>query len=470
MQNSPYIFNPEIMRAYDIRGKYSVNLNPKDAYFLGRSIASLISQESLPMTVCIGRDGRLSSPDLHAALTEGLLLSGMTIIDIGLIATPTLYYAAITKDTTAGVMITGSHNPADQNGFKIIYQGKSFYGERIQRLSKIAADAQFVDGNGAIEFIDIRPEYIQSLKQNAAKKVGKKLKIAWDPGNGATGELVEMLTKVIDAEHFLTNTYIDGTFPNHHPDPTIPENMEELINLVLNNNCDIGFAFDGDGDRLGVIDNKGRIIFGDQTLLILAQDLLQRKPGAKIIADVKTSDLILSKIAELGGTPIIWKTGHSLIKAKMREEAALLAGEMSGHLFFGEDYYGFDDALFGACKLINILSNTDATIAETIDQLPKTHTTPELRIEVDDSIKFAIIDDLKSILHKQQLAFNDLDGIRVQEKDGWWLIRASNTQNSLVVRVEGNSSEDLIALCNKVTSLFNTLGIDASEIRRSING
>jgi phosphomannomutase len=464
-----YNFNPEIMRAYDIRGKYAENLSSQDAYFLGRSIASLISQENLPMTICIGRDGRISSPDLHASLTEGLLHSGAMIIDIGLVATPTLYYSSIIKNTTAGIMITGSHNPGDQNGFKIMYRGASFYGERIQRLSNIAATAQFIDGNGAIEFIDIRHEYVQNLKQNAVKKVGRKLRLAWDSGNGATGELVEMLTQVIDAEHFLTNTKIDGTFPNHHPDPTIPANMKELKNLVLDKHCDMGFAFDGDGDRLGVIDSKGRMVFGDQILLMLAQDLLKRKPGAKVIADVKTSDLILSMVESLGGKPILWKTGHSLIKAKMKEEKALLAGEMSGHLFFGEDYYGFDDALFGACKLINIFSNSDTTIAEAIDNLPKTHSTPELRIEVDESIKFSIIDDLKTILQKQHSVFNDLDGVRVQEDDGWWLARASNTQNSLVIRVEGNSFNSLCALCDKVIGLFNNLGIDATAIKGSIN-
>ncbi len=469
MRKNPHIFNPEIMRSYDIRGKYEQNLFVQDSYYLGRAMASLIRQEKLPPTVCIGRDGRLSSPDLHSALVEGLLDSGIAITDIGIVATPTLYYVTITQGTTAGIMITGSHNPGDQNGFKLVYQGASFYGERIQLLSKIAVDGNFVDGNGSIEFIDVFQEYITSLKQNAAKKLGRKLKIAWDPGNGATGELVESLSKVIDSEHFLINTKVDGRFPNHHPDPTIPENMDELIELVKSNKCDIGFAFDGDGDRLGIIDNKGRMIFGDKILLILSQDLLERKPGAKIIADVKTSDLIFSRIGELGGTPIMWKTGHSLIKAKMKEESALLAGEMSGHLFFGEDYYGFDDALFAACKMINILSNSDKQLSEMVDAIADSYSTPELRIDVDEAIKFKLIDNLKSQLDSQNLKFNDLDGVRVQESNGWWLVRASNTQNALIARVEGNTKEDLHHLCNKVINLFNILGIDSKEVKSSIN-
>lgn len=469
MTNSSYNFNPEIMRAYDIRGKYGKNLTPQDSYHLGKAMASLIKQEKLPPTVCIGRDGRMSSPELHTGLVEGLLQSGIAITDIDLVATPTLYYATITRGTTAGIMITGSHNPADQNGFKLVYQGASFFGDRIQQLVRIAAAADFVEGNGSIEFIDISQEYISSLKQNAAKKIGRRLKVAWDPGNGATGNLVEKLASVIDCEHFLINTKVDGTFPNHHPDPTIPENMAQLIDLVRKNECDIGFAFDGDGDRLGVVDNKGRMIFGDKILLILAQDLLERKPGAKVIADVKTSDLIFSKISELGGTPIVWKTGHSLIKAKMKEEAALLAGEMSGHLFFGEDYYGFDDALFAACKMINILSNSDMLLSEMVDKIPESHSTPELRIDVDETIKFKLIDDLKLHLTNQNLKFNDLDGVRVKESNGWWLVRASNTQNALIVRVEGNTGKDLHLLCNKVISLFDILGIDSTEVKKSVN-
>lgn len=468
MTQAPHNFDPEIMRAYDIRGKYNINLSDTDSYYLGLAMGTLINQEGLDQTVCVGRDGRLSSPALYEALCKGLTETGMKITDIGVVATPTLYYATMTKKTTAGIMITGSHNPGDQNGYKLVYQGLSFYGDRIQLLSQIAKKGQFSQGAGSITTIDIKDEYVRYLSQHAAKTLGRKLKVAWDPGNGATGELVEMLCKLIDADHVLINTTIDGTFPNHHPDPTLPENMAELIALVKKHGCDFGLAFDGDGDRLGAVDENGRMVFGDQLLLILAKDLLSRKPGAKVIADVKTSDLILEKIREFGGEPIVWKTGHSLIKAKMKQEGAMLAGEMSGHLFFGEEYFGFDDALFAACKIINIMSNADASMGEMIDSLPVMYSTPELRVEVQEEIKFKIVDDLKSRLISAGAPFNDLDGVRVKADNGWWLVRASNTQNSLIVRVEGHSKQDLQSLGRTVIAHFESLGVDSSEIAKCI--
>lgn len=466
MTQAPHRFDPEIMRAYDIRGTYNKNMGDKDSYYLGLSMGTLIKREGLENTVCVGRDGRLSSPALHEALCRGLTEAGMNIIDIGVVATPTLYYSTITRKTTAGIMITGSHNPGDQNGYKLVYQGLSFFGDRIQLLSKIASEGKFASGTGSIKEIEIKDEYTNYLAQHASKKLGRKLKIAWDPGNGATGELVEMLCKLIDADHILINTQIDGTFPHHHPDPTLPENMEELISLVKKHGCDFGLAFDGDGDRLGAVDENGRMIFGDQLLLILAKDLLSRKPGAKVIADVKTSDVILDTIKELGGQPIIWKTGHSLIKAKMKAEGAMLAGEMSGHLFFGEEYYGFDDALFAACKIINIMSNAKESIGQMVDALPVMYSTPELRVEVNEEIKFKIVDDLKSRLIKDGSPFNDLDGVRVKAEKGWWLVRASNTQNALIVRVEGQSQNDLRSLGQTVISHFDNLGVDSSEIKK----
>ncbi|MDF3047795.1 MAG: phosphomannomutase [Candidatus Midichloriaceae bacterium] len=463
-----HIINPEIIRAYDIRGKYNITLFKEDGYYLGRSLATLIKKHGLPQTVCVGRDGRLSSPDLHEALIQGLVESGMQITDVGIVATPTLYYATVTQKTTAGIIITGSHNPGDQNGFKIVYQNGPFFGEDLQGLARISASGDFVVGNGIVNHIDIRDEYISALMQRAIGSLGRKLRIAWDPGNGATGELVEKFAKSIDAEHFIINSKIDGTFPNHHPDPTVAENMAQLCDLVLKNNCDIGLAFDGDGDRLGVVDNKGRIIFGDQILFMLAEDMLTRIPGAKVVADIKTSNFVFSKVAELGGKPIIWKTGHSFIKIKMKEEGALLGGEMSGHLFFGENYYGFDDALFGACKMINIVSNQNYALSDKIDTLPQIYATPELRINVDETIKFEVIEWIKDHMRAQGIKFTDLDGIRISNNNGWWLVRASNTQNVLVVRVEGNTEENLHYLCEEVIKVFSIFNINSESIRSFI--
>jgi len=425
MTQLTHIINPEIIRAYDIRGKYGVTLLKEDGYYLGRSIATFIKNHKLPETVCVGRDGRLSSPDLHSTLIQGLVESGMKVTDIGIVATPTLYYTAVTQKITAGIMITGSHNPGDQNGFKIIYQGRSFFGGDLEMLAKISAHGNFAMGNGSVEQIDIRDEYIDALNKRAVGTLGKKMRIAWDPGNGATGELVEKLVKVIDAEHFVINSKIDGNFPNHHPDPTVAKNMEQLCDLVLKNNCDIGFAFDGDGDRLGVVDNKGRIVFGDQTLFILAEDMLTRIPGA-------------------------------------------LGGEMSGHLFFGENYYGFDDALFGACKMINILSNKSYVLADKIDDLPKIYATPELRIDIDETIKFEVIELIKGYMMARNIKFSDLDGVRVSKDNGWWLVRASNTQSSLVARVEGNTEKDLQLLCEEAIKIFSIFNINSETIRSFI--
>ena len=461
-------FSAEILRAYDIRGKYEINLNAIDGYFLGRSIAKLMADENLDRTICIGRDARLSSPALHAELIEGLIESGCKIIDIGVVATPTLYYSTVVHGTTAGIMITGSHNPGDQNGFKIMYGGRSFYGDRIQRLGQIAADGKFVNGSGEHIIQDIRPEYVSELMKRATKECPKNIKIAWDSGNGATGELVEMLAKHIPGEHVLLHTKLDGNFPNHHPDPTIPENMQDLIKAVKENGCDVGFAFDGDGDRLGAVDSNGRMIAGDQLLLILAKDLLQRQKGFNVVADVKTSDSILNIIDDLGAKSVMWKTGHSLIKEKMIEVQSPLAGEMSGHLFFGEDYFGFDDALFGACKMVNILSNSNSTIAEMVDGMPQLFSTPELRVEVDEEKKFTIVDDIKKELNSNNVDVDTLDGIRVKQENGWYLVRASNTQNSLVVRVEGNTVSDLKSLCDVVIDLFSKVGINGDVITDSI--
>ena len=453
-----HIFNSTIMRAYDIRGTVNKNLNTTDAYHLGRSFATYMHQNNIKGNLVLGRDGRISSPELYEALVKGLIESGINVIYIGIVPTPALYYAHFTQDSAAAIMITGSHNPGDQNGFKMVMQRASFFGDNIQDLAKIAAKGDYINGEGSVKEVDIKDEYIGTLINRTIKPNGKKLKIAWDSGNGSTGEIVELLTKKLRGEHILLNTKIDGTFPAHHPDPTVPENLEQIMEVVIREKCDFGIAFDGDGDRIGTVDNKGRMVFGDQQLLIYAKDLLSRIPNSKIIGDVKTSNMVFDKIREHGGQPIIWKTGHSHIKAKMKKEGAILAGEMSGHTFFGEDYFGFDDALFGACKIINILSHSKETLGNMIDAMPVLFSTPELRIDIEEEIKFKVVDDLKKLIVAKNLEFNDLDGIRVTKPNGWWLLRASNTQSCLVMRVEGNTMHDMESILTEVKSYFAEIG------------
>lgn len=473
MPLAAHTFSPEILRAYDIRGTYLKNLGEQDAYILGRCLAVIVKRDGASNKFCIGMDGRLSSPHLHYGLLGGLLDSGCEIIDIDVVATPALYFAAVTeKDISFGIMITGSHNPPGDNGFKIIYQQQPFYGDQIQNLAQIAAQGNFVDGyRSQVGLRNIKTQYIESLSKNAlSSKYSGNLKIAWDSGNGATGRLVEMLVEVIPAQQHITlYTEIDGTFPNHHPDPTIAKNVEELSAAVLSNNCDIGFAFDGDGDRIGVIDDKGRLISGDKIMLILAEDLLTRHPGATIVADVKTSDTIFSRIAELGGRAVMSKTGHSYVKVAMKQEGAMLGGEVSGHLFFAEDYYGFDDALFAACKIINIISNSLVPLSQMVDNLPSIYSTNEIRLEIDEDKKFGFIDQLTRYLDTANISYNGLDGVRVQDKKlGWWLVRASNTQNALIVKIEGNNLENLKILCKNVLNIFDDLGFNTTTIREII--
>ena len=463
IRNSTHSFHPSILRAYDIRGIVNKTLDNDDAYFLGRSFASLLHKSNIQGKVAVGYDGRLTSPVYESLLVRGLTDSGIDVVRIGLVPTPLLYFAPFDLDNTVGgIMITGSHNPANYNGFKMVMDGHSVYGKDILELADIARGGDFIEGQGSFSHIDLSDKYIDKLISSAfgdGKKAKKKLKIAWDCGNGATGEIVQKLADVLPGEHVLLNEKIDGTFPAHHPDPTVIENLTQLIDVVKQKGCDLGIAFDGDGDRIGAIDNTGRVIFGDQLLLTYSRDLLSRRSGAKIIADVKTSQMILERIKEWGGKPIMWKTGHSLIKAKMKEESALLAGEMSGHVFFAEDYYGYDDALLGACKLISILQSEQGSFSDVIDTYPQIISTPEIRIDVSEEKKFSIIEDAKTHLNNASIHYSDIDGIRVSRADGWWLLRASNTQNCIVARVEGQTHETLEQFANEMIEVLKTAGV-----------
>jgi len=458
-----YDFDPTILRAYDIRGIIGETLSDDDAYALGRSYASYLfsKNNNKKLRIAVAYDGRLSSPSLEKNLVEGLKDSGVSVIRVGLCPTPMLYFSVRSMELNGGIMITGSHNPPSHNGFKMMLDKAALFGDEIQKLGEIAKNGLFVSGNGSEEKIDIFEEYLETvLSSLELSKHKRDLKIAWDSGNGAAGEVMEKLTQRMKGEHILLNEKIDGTFPAHHPDPSEPENLEQLIDEVIKNKCDIGIAFDGDGDRIGAIDSKGRILWGDQLVYLYAKDVLEENPGATVIADVKASQVLFEKIAEMGGDPLIWKTGHSFIKDKMAETGAKLAGEMSGHIFFADKYYGFDDGLYAAIRLINIVSKSDKTLVEMIDEYPQVFNTPEIRIDVTEERKFAIIDEIKQRLNDSGTKYSDIDGARVMKEKGWWLIRASNTQACLVARCEADSETDLAKMKNDLKAQLSESGIE----------
>jgi len=439
----PHQFDPTILREYDIRGIVGTTLSAADARAIGRAYALALAEEH-GRRLAVGYDGRLTSPELEGALVDGVTSEGMDVVRIGLGPTPMLYYAAATLGVDGGIMVTGSHNPPDHNGFKFVFQGRSFYGAAIQRLGETARRLGVPSGDrGRVEERMIRGDYVARLARDYH---GRPLMVAWDAGNGATGEVVQELTAQLPGRHILLNETIDGTFPAHHPDPTIPENLVQLQETVARERCDLGIAFDGDGDRIGVVDSRGRILWGDQLMVVLARDVLRRHPGAPIIADVKASQVLFDEIARLGGRPVMAATGHSLIKAKLAELDAPLAGEMSGHIFFGDGYYGFDDAVYVAVRLLDILSRSRDSLVEIRDRLPAVVNTPELRFACAEERKFEVVREVRGRLHEAGAEITDIDGVRVRTQDGWWLLRASNTQAVLVARAESSTEAGLARL------------------------
>jgi phosphomannomutase len=437
-------FDPTILREYDIRGIVGEALSGADARAIGRAYAVMLADAG-GHRLAVGYDGRLTSPELEAALVDGLAIEGVDIVRIGLGPTPMLYYAAATLGVDGGIMVTGSHNPPDHNGFKFVFQGKPFYGAAIQRLGEIALGlGESRRARGRIAEHAIRGDYVARLARDYDGS--NPLSAVWDVGNGATGEVVQELTARLPGRHVLLNETIDGTFPAHHPDPTIPENLVQLQQAVAREHCDLGIAFDGDGDRIGVVDGRGRILWGDQLMVVLARDVLARHPGAPIIADVKASQVLFDEIARMGGRPVIAATGHSLIKAKLAEIGAPLAGEMSGHIFFADGYYGFDDAVYVAIRLLGVLGRSQESLAEIGDQLPAVVNTPELRFSCDEARKFEVVREVRERLRKAGAEMTDIDGVRVRTADGWWLLRASNTQAVLVARAESTTEEGLARL------------------------
>lgn len=447
-----------IFREYDIRGVVGKTLHAQDAYAIGHAFATKAEKGA---TLCVGRDGRLSSPALHAAVCDGIRAAGAHVMDIGLGPTPMLYYAAYTSNAAGGVMITGSHNPPDHNGFKFVLHNKAFYGAAITELRSIALRGGDTNGAGQLEQRDMREAYLAALL--AAYDGARPLAVGWDAGNGATGEIMASLCARLPGTHHTLNAAIDGTFPAHHPDPTEPKNLEQLIALVREKKLDAGIAFDGDGDRIGVVDDEGEILWGDQLLMLYAADVLRERPGATIIADVKASGALFEEITRLGGIPLMWKTGHSLIKSKMLDTGAPLAGEMSGHMFFADRYYGFDDALYAAVRLLHLLSRTDKKLSDLRKALPKRINTPEIRFPCDDARKFSVIDEVKARLQAAGAEFSDVDGVRVNMPDGWWLLRASNTQPMLVARCEARDAQGLERMKASLSAALEQSGVCLPE-------
>ncbi|HXC28242.1 MAG TPA: phosphomannomutase/phosphoglucomutase [Stellaceae bacterium] len=453
-------FDPVILREYDIRGVVGKTLFAADAEALGRAFAATLARSG-GRRLAVGYDGRLTSPELEAALVEGLVAGGVDVVRVGRGPTPMLYFAAAMLGVDGGLMVTGSHNPPDHNGFKMVLGGKPFYAEQIQELGRTAAALGAPAGpRGRVEEHAIADDYLARVVQDYDE--GRPLSVAWDPGNGATGEIVSRLTQCLPGTHYLINATIDGRFPAHHPDPTVVENMRQLQDEVARRGCDLGIAFDGDGDRIGVVDAKGRILWGDQLMIVLARDVLQRHPGAPILADVKASDVLFAEIARAGGKPVMLPTGHSPIKAKLGELNAPLAGEMSGHIFFGDRWYGFDDAIYVAVRLLGILARSDESLVEIADRLPTMFNTPELRLDCDEARKFAIVAEVAERLRQQGAEVIDIDGVRVKSPDGWWLVRASNTQAVIVARAESATEAGLVRLKAEIIAQLAESGLSVT--------
>jgi phosphomannomutase len=458
--SSSHNFHPTSLREYDIRGIIGETLGEADAYAIGRGFATLLGRAG-GRKVAVGYDGRVSSPMLGAALMKGITDSGLDAVSIGLGPTPMLYYAeAVLDDVDGGIQITGSHNPANYNGFKMVFQGRPFFGADIQQLGTMAAAGDWAEGAGSTSTLDIMDTYVARIAEAAPDK---PFRIAWDAGNGAAGPVIERLVKLLPGEHYLLFTDVDGNFPNHHPDPTEEKNLVDLKRLVAEKSLDFGLAFDGDGDRIGAIDGEGRVIWGDQLLQIFAEDVLAEVPGAVIIADVKASQALFDRVTALGGKPLMWKTGHSLIKSKMKEVGSPLAGEMSGHIFFKHDYYGFDDAIYAGLRLMRASARLGRSVTELRSAMPEMINTPEMRFQVDESRKFAVIDEVLARLSADGADVNATDGARVNTPDGWWLLRASNTQDVLVARAEASSEAGLERLMAQIDAQLAASGLERGE-------
>lgn len=445
--------SPSIFRAYDIRGVVGKELNEQVVYAIGYALGSL-ALKSGETSMAVGRDGRLSGPVLVEALSQGILASGCNVIDIGLVPTPVLYYATFILETRSGVMLTGSHNPADYNGLKIVMNGQSLAESDIQNIYHSIIENPHIKPApvlGQYSTVDLIENYLQRIANDV--KLKKQLKIVIDCGNGAAGQIAPILFRRLGCEVIELFCEIDGRFPNHHPDPSQTENLQDLIQAVKVNQADIGLAFDGDADRLGIVTNQGEVIWPDRQLILFAQSILAKQPNAKIIYDVKCTHYLDKIIRALGGDPVMWKTGHSLIKKKLLETQAAMAGEMSGHIFFNDRWYGFDDAMYAGARLLEILAESEVDSSTLFSQIPDSVNTPELKIYVSDKEKFALMQDIVAQAKFSDAEINTIDGLRVNFADGWGLIRPSNTTPCLVLRFEAETESSLA----RVQQLFRDL-------------
>ena len=439
---------PEIFREYDIRGIVDEQITAADVFLLGRGIGTYLAEHGC-RHLTLGRDCRLSSDQFGEQMRKGLIASGCHITDIGVCPTPVLYFSIRHFQQEGGVMITASHNPPEYNGFKVCLGTDSVHGQELQKIRKIIEKEAFAQGQGSQREVDAVTPYKQYLKDNIA--VPNPMKIGVDAGNGTAGVVAVPILKQLNCEVHDLYCEMDGHFPNHEADPTVAANMKDLINLVKEKKLHIGIGYDGDGDRIGVIDENGQIIYGDQLMIIFSREILTRKPGATFISEVKCSKTMYDDIEKNGGRAIMWKTGHSLIKEKMKAENAELAGEMSGHMFFADRYFGYDDAIYASCRIIEILSRTGKTVSELLADVPPTYSTPEIRVECPDHIKFKVVEKLTEIFRNEYNVI-DIDGVRIVFDDGWGLVRASNTQPALVLRFEALSKERLEEIKNMVES------------------
>ncbi len=430
-----------MFREYDIRGKVDEDLTVEVAEAIGKAYGTMIKRSGGKRVVS-GRDGRLSGPKLHNALIKGILSSGVDVVDIGITPTPVMYFSLFhLPEIDGGIQVTGSHNPPEFNGFKICVGKETIYGEQIQELRELIEKQDFETGRASKEDFDILPHYLSYLEKNI--ELSCPLKIVLDCGNGVTSLTAPHIFRSLGCEVISLYCEVDGTFPNHFPDPVVEKNIVELRKTVMEKGASFGVGYDGDGDRIGVVDDQGNILWGDQLMIIFAREILKGHPGAPIIGEVKCSQVMYDEIANLGGRPIMWKTGHSLIKNKMKEEKALLAGEMSGHIFFADRYFGFDDAVYASLRLAEIIAKSDTPLSKMLEYLPRMVSTPEIRIECPDEKKFEIVKCLTELLKKEGYKVIDIDGARVVFEDGWGLVRASNTQPVLVLRFEAKEEKRL---------------------------
>lgn len=443
--------DPKIFREYDIRGIVGQNLDDRLVELLGRGIGTYFLGRGM-RDVALGRDCRLSSPSFATALAKGLLSTGCDVTDLGIIPTPLLYFSVFEEKKEAGVMITGSHNPPEHNGFKMMAGEETLYGQSIQDIYGIVRRGRFAEGQGSEKALDIVPLYMNYVAGRV--RLAKKLRVVVDAGNGTGGAVAVPLLERLGCEVQALYCEMDGRFPNHHPDPTLPEAMADLIRTVRESKADLGIAYDGDADRLGVVDDLGRLIWGDQLMIVFARDILPSHPGAAVISEVKASQVLYDEIAKLGGRPIMWRTGHSLIKKKIREEKAVLAGEMSGHIFFADRWFGFDDAIYASVRLLEILARTGKKLSGLLSDLPRTFSTPEIRIYASDEVKFKIVDEVRKELAARRKVI-DIDGVRAVYPRGWGLVRASNTQAVIVLRFEADTEEDLAAIQGEVRGILS---------------